>query len=57
MDRIPDARRGDANAALNGMARALGTLALLLGGWLGGLVGPRATFVLCGAVTLSLIHI
>lgn len=53
VDRIPDARRGDANAALNGMARALGTLALLLGGWLGGLVGPRATFVLCGAVTLG----
>lgn len=51
VDRIPDERSGDANAALNGMARELGTVALLLGGWLGGLIGPRPTFLLCGAVS------
>ena len=55
VDRVPDARRGDANAALNGLARALGTVALIAGGWLGTVIGPRATFVWCGVATVLVV--
>ncbi|GAA0951325.1 hypothetical protein GCM10009554_52570 [Kribbella koreensis] len=57
-----DALRGRVVAALSGTARACSLVALLLGGAVGALVGPRATFVLagvlavlCAAVTAGLV--
>jgi MFS family permease len=41
--------RGRVMAALNGTARACTLFALMLGGFLGALIGTRMTFVVCGA--------
>ncbi|TWD79833.1 putative MFS family arabinose efflux permease [Kribbella amoyensis] len=47
--RSPEAVRGRVIAALTGTARASSLLALLLGGAVGSLLGPRLTFVAGGA--------
>jgi len=46
--RVADAVRGRAVAALSGTVRACSLIALPLGGLVGALLGPRATFVACG---------
>jgi MFS family permease len=48
LTRVPDRRLGQVNAALNGMARGFSIGALLLGAWVGGVLGPRHTFVVSG---------
>ncbi|GAA1635117.1 MFS transporter [Kribbella alba] len=47
--RSADVVRGRVIAALSGTARAVSLLALLLGGLVGALLGPRATFVVAGS--------
>ncbi|MDX6262846.1 MAG: hypothetical protein QOH84_4534 [Kribbellaceae bacterium] len=47
-----DAVRGRVVAALSGTARACSLLALLLGGVVGSLLGPRATFVVAGVLAV-----
>ncbi|MEV0283778.1 MULTISPECIES: MFS transporter [unclassified Kribbella] len=49
MTRSAESVRGRVVAALNGTARACSLFALLLGGFLGALLGTRMTFVACGA--------
>jgi MFS family permease len=46
--RTPDAQRGAVGAALNGLARACGVVALAMGGLLGTLASPRTMFVVGG---------
>lgn len=46
--RVAEAVRGRVIAALSGTVRACSLVALPLGGVLGGLLGPRMTFVACG---------
>ncbi|NEA34489.1 MFS transporter [Streptomyces sp. SID13031] len=50
--RSVDALRGRVVAALSGTARACSLVALLLGGLVGSLLGPRATFVVAGALAV-----
>jgi MFS family permease len=47
--RSAESVRGRVVAALNGTARACTLFALMLGGFLGGVLGTRMTFVACGA--------
>ncbi len=47
--RSAESVRGRVVAALNGTARACTLFALMLGGFLGALLGTRMTFVACGA--------
>ncbi|TCC11109.1 MFS transporter [Kribbella soli] len=47
--RSAEAVRGRVIAALNGTIRSFSILAMLLGGLAGALLGPRGTFVTCGA--------
>lgn len=54
--RVPDAQRGRAVAALNGMANAANVVALGLGGIVGAALGPRPTLIgagVVGAVTIA----
>jgi MFS family permease len=44
--------RGQVLATLNGTTRGFSVLALVLGGLAGQLVGPRGTFVICGALSV-----
>lgn len=48
MTRTPDADRGKVGSAMNGLSRFFSISALLLGGVVGTLVGPRLTFVIAG---------
>jgi MFS family permease len=50
--RSQDSLRGRVVAALSGTARACSLVALLLGGLVGSLLGPRATFVVAGALAV-----
>jgi MFS family permease len=50
--RSPDALRGRVVAALSGTARACSLVALLLGGLVGSLLGPRATYVVAGGLAV-----
>lgn len=50
--RSVDALRGRVVAALSGTARACSLVALLLGGLVGSLLGPRATFVVAGVLAV-----
>ena len=49
MTRTPDADRGKVQAALSGLARAAGLVALALGGSATEVLGPRLVFVFAGA--------
>lgn len=51
--RVPEASRGQVIAALMGASRAFSLGALALGGLAAGTVGPRATFVVSGALALA----
>ena len=51
--RTPDAARGRVMAAVNGGARAVSLLAILLGGVVGQAFGPRAAYVILGVATLA----
>jgi MFS family permease len=48
--RTPDGQRGRVYAALGGLARTAGLVALALGSLAGTVVGPRWTFVIAGAL-------
>jgi MFS family permease len=48
--RTPDAARGRVIAVLVGATRGCSTVAIVVGGVLGSLLGARTTFVICGAV-------
>jgi MFS family permease len=50
--RSPDSLRGRVVAALSGTARACSLVALLLGGLVGSLLGPRATYVVAGGLAV-----
>ena len=52
LTRVPDRQLGQVNAALNGMARGFSIGALLLGAWVGGVLGPQRTFVASGVACL-----
>jgi hypothetical protein len=45
----PDADHGKVASAMNGMSRLFSILALLFGGMVGTLLGPRPTFMVAGA--------
>lgn len=51
--RVPDASRGQVIGALMGASRACSLGALALGGFAAGTIGPRATFVVSGALALA----
>lgn len=51
--RTPDQDRGKAAAAVNGLAQLGMILALVLGGSAGQVLGPRTTFVTCGAAAAA----
>ncbi|TCC41143.1 MFS transporter [Kribbella speibonae] len=51
--RSAEAVRGRVIAALNGTVRSFSILAMLLGGLAGALLGPRGTFVTCGAACVA----
>ena len=53
--RTPDAQRGTVGAALNGLARACGVLALALGGLLGTLASPRTVFIVGGLAGMCIV--
>jgi predicted MFS family arabinose efflux permease len=53
--RVPDVERGPVAASVNGFARGASICALVLGGWLGGLLGPAGTFFVLGAGCLAVV--
>ncbi len=52
LTRVPDRQLGQVNAALNGLARGFSIGALVLGAWVGGVLGPQRTFVVSGVACL-----
>jgi predicted MFS family arabinose efflux permease len=54
LNRTPDRSRGRVLARVNGMVRGSALGAMALGGAAGSLLGPRATFVGAGAVSVAL---
>lgn len=52
LDELDPAHRGAVIALVSGLSRAAGTLAVGLGGVVGSLAGPRATYVVAGSASL-----
>ena len=52
LTRLPEEALGRGLAAMNGLVRAGSVVGLTLGGLVGGLCGPRWTFIGCGALAL-----
>jgi MFS family permease len=55
MTRTTDADRGKVGSAMNGISRFFSITALMLGGLVGSLVGPRTTFVIGGVAGMLVI--